>query len=278
MTIISGNTEIYYVEGHAATVLWDGYVKYKQEGQTGDDITLSPFANTVVSEYVIDELVTIPTDHNAFKKHVLMLSIFPTLPVIAAITKIAPQQLDVSDLGDLLLEPGFAGAVGSKRAAALVSAPDLADLEQDLRNKEAGRQAAERFLQKDATGSIIYTDPSDRINIGNAIRRIIEERQLKPRESNYDFHLLCMYLYAATRNRLIDVATRFRKGPSQMLNHQIDFYHLSYLPFVKGFITDDTYLTMVARELIDYLELDKEVVTGDEFRSRWFRGLLGGQY
>jgi hypothetical protein len=276
MTIIPENAEVYYVEGHAATVLWDGYVKYKQEGQSGDDITLSPFANTVVSEYVIDELVTIPVDHNAFKKHVLMLSIFPTLPVTAAITKVTPQQLDVSDLSDLLLEPGFAGLVGSKRAAALVSAPDLADLEQDLKNKEAGRQAAERFLQKDAAGNIVYINPPERISIRDAIKRIVDERQLKPRESNYDFHLLCMHLYAATRSRLIDVATRFRKGPSQMLNHQIDFYHLSYLPFVKGFITDDTYLTMVAQELIDYLDLNKEVITGDEFHSRWLRRLLGG--
>jgi len=267
----------YYVEGHAVTVLWDSYVKYKQEGQTGDDITLSPFQDVAFSEYVIDELVTIPVSHNSFKKHTLLLSVFPKLPVLVAITKPTKQQLDAFGLDDLLLDPNFAGVVGSKRAAALVSASDLADLEQDIRNKGAGKLAAELYLQKDAAGNVVYVDPADRISIRDAIELIIGEHDLNPGESNHDFHLLCMYLYAATRNRLIGVATKFRKGPAQMLNHQIDFYHLSYLPFVDGFVTDDTYLAMITKGLIDYLSLNKKVITGDEFRTRWMRRLLGGQ-
>lgn len=264
----------FYVEGHAVTVVWDAYTKANPEGQTGDDMQLSPFADAVLSDYVIDELVTIPVTDNAYRKHVAQLMIFPDVPVLkGSIFQLGKSKLDSLKYDDAVQPKGYAGAIGEKRLSALIFQNDLDDLNQDIANKDAGRrQAASLIVDRE------YVGQGDRLPVRDVITHIITEFELKPQMSNYDFYKLCMYLYAATRDRLIDVPTKYRKGKYDMLNHQIDFYHLSYLPFVDGLVTDDRYLTMVALAVVECLGLDKEIITSKDYYSRSLRNLLSGTW
>jgi hypothetical protein len=247
------------------------------EGKTGDDISLSPFSNAVLSEYIIDELLTIPIDSaaNAYKKHFLFLLTFPEIPVFKSITQFSKESLDSITQYELLRERDFAGQVAAKRALALTSPEHLRDLQTDIKNKLTGLEAAKMFFVRDSTGKVLYTDEKNRITVAEAIERIVAEQKLMPVESAYDFYILCMSLYVATRDRLIKVG-KDKKGENAALNMQIDFYHLSYLPFVNEFVTNDNYLCRVAKELIKYLRLDKTVRSGQEYLNLWFHELLSG--
>ncbi len=269
----------YYLDGNAVSYLWDKYTEYTQDGQTGDDMSLSPFSEAALSVYVIDELLTIPIDSasNAYKKHLALLTIFPKLPVLKAITQLTPEELNRVHTKELLMPNEFAGQIALKRLLAFAAPEHRQDLETDLENKKAALEDAKRFLMRDSSSSIIYVDPQRRITLNEAITRIVTELKLDPKAYPWDFHLLCMHLYVATRNRLITVpGLKIYKGENSMLNAQIDFYHLSYLPFTSGFVTNDKYLNMIANEIVNYFSLAKTIYTCEEYWKLWLHKLLGG--
>lgn len=271
----------YYLDGNAVSYLWDKYTKYTTTGRTGDDIVLSPFSETILSEYVVDEMLTIPIERasDAYKKHVAFLSIFPYIPVLKSITKFTKSDFDRNFTKELLMPREFAGQVAAMRALALVTPEHRKDLETDVENKNTGIEDAKKFLNRDSSGSVIYVNSNERIALKQAIAMIIDEQQLNPLSSSYDFHILCMNLFVATRNRLIRVPDmKIYKNEKSTLNSQIDFYHLSYLPYVYGFVTNDKYLNLVAKELVDYLNLDKVVYTSDEYWRYWLHKILSGSY
>jgi len=267
--LLNVSSSYYYLDGNAVTFLWDRYTQYKKEGSSNDPIALSPFVDAVVSEYTLDELITIPIG-TAYKKHLCFLMIFQELPVFTSITKFDAKTLNNSREGDILLPSDFLPGLVTIRSLALASPEYRGYLEQDIQSKEQARIGAELFLKNPLGGYFEYVDPKKRISLRETIIKIIQDHQLTPSDP-YDFYQLCMHLFVATRNRLIDVPAKYRKGPSRTLSHQIDFYHLSYLPFVKGFVTSDTYLSLVARELVSYLDLKREILNKEDFWKRWIK-------
>ena len=83
-----------------------------------------------------------------------------------------------------------------------------------------------------------------------------------------------MSLYTFEVTRLIDRPARDRKGASRLLNQQIDYYHLSYLPFVDEFVTNDVVLAETASSLILMFGLHVAVHTAAVYRSNWIRQRL----
>lgn len=241
-------------------------------------MSMSPFSNAVLSDYVVDELLTIPIDSagNAYKKHLALLSIFPNIPIFKSITLFSKENLEKAAISELIRPNGFAGQVAANRALALVSDKHLADLLEGINNKATGLKTAKMFFPRDSFGTISYTEEKNRISISEAITKILSEQKLHPMESAYDFYILCMNLYVATRNRLIRVG-KHKKGENAALNIQIDFYHLSYLPFVSELVTNDHYLREVAEEVINYFRFDKAVKSGQEHVDQWFHDLLSGK-
>jgi len=273
--ILRRDSHFYYLDGNAVTFLWDSYTTYKREGATGDPIAFSPFKDAVVSEYTLDELITIPIS-TPYKKHLAFLSIFQDLPVFSSITKFSPEELASATEIDILAAPEFLKGLVTTRLLALTSPEYRGYLEQDIQNKATARLTAELHLKNPLGGYFDYVDPENRISIRETIAQIISTYKLDPVASPYDFHLLCMHLFVATRDRLIDVPAKYRKGPTKTLSHQIDLYHLSYLPFVEGFVTNDAYLSLVATEVVQYLSLNKKIVSMEEFWTRWIRVHLLG--
>lgn len=70
-----------------------------------------------------------------------------------------------------------------------------------------------------------------------------------------------MSLYSFEATRFIDRPANEQKGASRLLNQQIDYYHLTYLPFVDEFVTDDTVLARTAADLVRIFGLSTDVHT-----------------
>jgi hypothetical protein len=255
-----------YFDGNALTRLWDWYTEVHPDGQTGDPREASPFARAVMSDFVLDEILTHPIS-DAYKKHLLLLTIFPDVPVLVP--------LDSADLAaaqihrDVLLRPAdfLSGAVGT-RLLALAGQPDaLRGLATDIANKQSR-------IDADAARGSQYVPKQLRVPFDEAVAVAIAVRRLDPTSSARDFFDLCMSLYSFEATRFIDRPANERKGASRLLNQQIDYYHLTYLPFVDEFVTDDTVLARTAADLVRIFGLSTDVHTTTSYLSAWMREQL----
>lgn len=257
-----------YFDGNAASTLWDWHTKVTGEGQTGDSRSESPFSNAVLSDFALDEMISIPVS-NAFKKHLALLTIFPDIPVLLPL-----EQVDINDAEHdrsiLVRESNFLPSVAGLRARALIG--DLmavSSLEQDIDNKK-GRIAADVT----AAQSRMHVQKPQRIDLEQAIALAVREANLEPGSSSVDFFKLCKRLYEFEISRLIDRPSAERKGASRQLNQQIDYYHLSYLPFVNGFVTDDRTLRSTALVLSEQFHPSTSIYSVDEYHRSWIRNRL----
>ena len=84
----------------------------------------------------------------------------------------------------------------------------------------------------------------------------------------------CKRLYEFEISRLVDRLSTERKGASRHLNQQIDFYHLSYIPFVDGFVTNDKALRSTALVLTERFRPLTSIYSVDEYHRSWIRDRL----
>lgn len=257
-----------YFDGNAVTALWDWHTKTAKEGKTGDPRSESPFEHAVLSDYSLDELITLPVG-NAFKKHLLLLTIYPDIPVLLPIEQVDLNQA-MSDRNLLLHEANFLSSVANLRARALIGDPVAVDgLAVDIENK----RRRIRSDVKSAQGSK-HVPAEMRVELDVAIDLTTESKKLNPRDSASDFLALCKTLYGFEITRFIDRSARTRKGPSRNLNQQIDYYHLAYLPFVDGFVSNDKTLIDIARVLCDRFLPRVQVWDVDSYHRHWIRERL----
>jgi hypothetical protein len=255
-----------YFDGNALTWLWDWYTEVHPEGQTGDAREASPFAHAVISDFVVDEIVTHQIS-DAYKKHVLLLAIFPDIPVLVS--------LESADLAaaqshrELLLRPAdFLAKVVTTRLLALAGHPEaLRGLAEDIANKQSR-------IDADAARAIDYAPKHQRVPFDEAVTAAIQAQRLDPKHSAFDFFQLCTTLYSLEMRRFIDRSNRERKGASRSLNQQIDHYHLTYLPFVDEFVTNDAVLARTAADLVRIVGLQTVVHTTSSYLNEWLRGQL----
>ena len=257
-----------YFDGNAITKLWDWYTYVHPDGQTGDPRGASPFQHAVISDYGLDEIVTNPIG-NAYVMHVHFLTIFPDIPVLQSlnIVDIPAAQADRT----ILLRPAdyIQTSIGG-RWLALVGHPEaVAALEQDV-----GRKQARIKADIDAAVGKRYVPKEFRVPFSDAIAMTAAQRGLDPAASAHDFFALCEVLYSYEVSRFIDRPSRERKGPSRQLNQQIDHYHLSYLPFVDAFVTDDVVLHQMAKELGASYYPNVEIDDVDSYLEKWIRRKL----
>ncbi len=233
-----------YFDGNAITALWDWHTAVHPHGKTGDSRERTPFQHAVLSDFSLSEIITNPID-NAYLKHVVFLTIFPDLPVL--------RPLDGLDIGAaqrdrslILNPPDFLPGVIPTRLLAAAGHPEAVRAhEQDL----AGKQ---KRIQEDiaAAAGQEYVPVHLRKPLGEVIDEVVALRGLRPSQSAVDFFELCKHLFGCERTRYIDRPTGDRKTARRYLNLQIDYYHLSYLPFVDGFVTDDAVLRDTATDLV----------------------------
>lgn len=267
----SSNSSFYYLDSNAVTSLWDKWTTYSPEGRTGDDIKLSPFSIVVLSEYGVAECITIPHTSNAYKKHLCLFSIFPKIRVFKPITIFDQKkpEHDKSSIQELLNKNDFLGKVAALRTSALLTTEGRSNLQKDLQHKYEGIQAAalESFGET-ASGEDM------RLSLDDIIDAICKTHKLSPKESKYDFYQLVMRIYVAKRQKLIK-GINYKKV-ERNLNEKIDSYHLSYLPYVRGFVTSDYDLYNIAQTLSKHFDLGVEVLKPDDFWSLWLRNHLLG--
>ena len=263
---MSSSTTWAYFDGNAITQLWDWYTEVKVEGRTGDPRDATPFADTVLSDFVLDEIITNPIT-DAYKKHLLLLMIYPDIPILRAL-----ESMDLSEAQrsrEVLLRPPeyLKNAIGSRTLALVGHQEGLDALASDMANKQAR-------IDQDAVRSSQYVTKDQRVSFDAAVMHAVSIGNLQPGASARDFFDLCMTLYSYEVHRYIDRPSSERKGGRRLLNQQIDFYHLSYLPFVEVFITNDTVLGRAAADLIRIYCLPVEVETAETYLSKWIRRQL----
>lgn len=148
-------------------------------------------------------------------------------------------------------------------------AQSIADLETDIENKQARIRADIAA----ATGKN-YVPPASRAPIEEVIEVGIAMRGWNPSKSAKDFFELCKYLHGCEVTRYIDRPSSERKGASRILNQQIDYYHLSYLPFVQAFVTNDAVLRETAQKLAKMFYPEVEIHDVASYHSKWMRDRL----
>lgn len=126
-----------YLDGNAVSRLWDWHTTVTDQGQTGDPRSSSPFEEAVLSEYSLAELVT-TTNDNALKKHLVLLTIFPDIPVLRCIEGLDLRQIE-TDRDLLLLPTTFLRNLTGLRLAAMAGHSEAAAaLTQDLAHLKGG--------------------------------------------------------------------------------------------------------------------------------------------
>lgn len=108
----------------------------------------------------------------------------------------------------------------------------------------------------------------------SAVAAVVEKLHLDPANSAHDFFALCRSLYEFENARLINRPAEDRRGPAWWLNQQIDHYHLSYLPFVDVFVTDDAVLRKTAGSLSQTFRPNVQVCSVQTFLGQWIRSSL----
>jgi hypothetical protein len=263
---MSGPTKWIYFDGNALTWLWDWYTEVRQEARTGAAREASPFAHAVISDFVIDEIVTNQIG-NAYKKHLALLAIFPDIPVLVSLESadLAAAQTD----RELLVRPAdFLAKVVATRSLAVAGHPEaLHGLAEDIANKQDR-------INADKTRAIEYASKRQRVPFDEAVAAVIQARRLDPRHSAHDFFQLCTMLYDLETKRFIDRPAHERKGAGRLLNQQIDHYHLTYLPFVDEFVTGDVVLARNATDLVRLVGLQTVVHATSSYLSEWMREQL----
>lgn len=263
---MAGPTKWTYFDGNALTWLWDWYTEVHPDGSTGAAREASPFAHAVISDFVIDEIVTNQIG-NAYKKHLVLLTIFSDIPVLVSLESadLAAAQTD----RELLLRPvDFLANVVATRSLALAGHPEaLRGLAEDIANKQ-------NRISADMTRAIEYAPKRQRVPFDEAVAAVIQARRLDPRHSAHDFFQLCTTLYDLETKRFIDRPAHERKGPKRLLNQQIDHYHLTYLPFVDEFVTEDVVLARTAADLVRLVGLPTVVHTTSSYLREWMRAQL----
>lgn len=216
----------------------------------------------------MDEIVTNPIS-NAYAKHLVLLTIFPDIPVMQALNLVdIPVALANRAL---LLRPAdyLQNSIGGRLLALLGHADSRAALEHDIENKQAR-------IRADVAAAVgrQYVSKPHRVPLADAVAIASASRGLDPTNSAQDFLELCQLLYSYEVNRFIDRPSSERKGPSRQLNQQIDHYHLSYLPFVDGFVTDDAVLHEMAAFLAAAYHPGVEVDSVTSYHEKWIRAKL----
>jgi hypothetical protein len=222
----------------------------------------------VLSDFSLDEIITNPVD-NVYKKHLLLLMIFPDIPVLRSLDTVDFAAAE-ADRNVLLRPTDYLSSTFSTRTLAMVGAPEaLRGLQSDIANKHSR-------IQADVASSLAiqYVPKGQRVNFGTAVAALVQTRSLNPAQSAADFFELCKLLFQLDVSRLIDRPSSDRKGPSRLLNQQIDYYHLSYLPFVDAFVTDDNVLRQMASELRTTFLPSRKIHTVESYRSAWNRRQL----
>ena len=102
-----------YLDGNAISALWDWHTEVTVEGKTGDPRDASPFQYAVLSDYSLDEIVTTKVS-NSYKKHLMLLTIYPDIPVLRALEHVDVDAAQL-DRSTLLYPPEFVGQVAGKR-------------------------------------------------------------------------------------------------------------------------------------------------------------------
>ncbi len=258
----------FYFDGNAVSALWDWHTKVTTEGKTGDPRSTSPFSDAVLSDFSLDELITIPIG-NAYKKHLALLAVFPDIPVLLPLEQVDLAEAE-RDRSVLVREPNFLSSVAALRARAVIGDPVAVDgLKTDIGNKKARIDrdvAASRWHQ--------FVPKDQRVDLDDVVTLAVNEHGLHPESSSTDFFSLCRVLFQSEMARLTDRSSTARKGASRQLNQQIDYYHLSYIPFVDGFVTEDATLRATARALCQRFRPSVKVYSIEEYHRHWIRSQL----
>lgn len=264
--MISHNLSYFYLDSNAVSALWDLWTNYQNRGQTGDSILRTPFSEVVISDYTLDECLTIQLASNPYKKHLCMFLIYPQIKIMKPITIFdgKKSEHDASSISDLFHKKDYLQNVIALRASALVTNEARLSLEKDIENKKQGEIIAQHFPQFENKCNY-----ADRLSLEDAIRKIIIEKNISPENSKYDFYQLCMNIFVAKRKRAIKGLEY--KNSSRNLNEQIDSYHLSYLPYVQGFVTNDKGMTLLAKALNMYFGLGVKVIDANEYWELWVK-------
>ncbi len=222
----------------------------------------------MLSDYSLDEILTIPIG-NAYQKHLLLLTVFPDMPVLRALNVVDIPVVQAEESRELLQPAGYTENSVCGRLLALHGRKRPLELEQTtLRTSTHG--SALTSTQRPA-GNMFEAVPS-------AVRHRVacpdETHGLNPAGSAKDFLELCLVLYSFEISRFIDRPSSERKGPSRQLNQLIDHYHLAYLPFVDTFVTDDVVLRQMASDLAAAYRPTVEVESVTSYHEKWIRQKL----
>lgn len=260
-----------YFDGNALTKLWDWHTSINKEGATGDPLDESPFSESILSIYTLDEFITIPLG-NALTKHVVFLTIYPSIGVAKSPDEISFTETEEWRISKFLLPSDHVSKIAKTRVLALAGVPRAkAALQNDIDNKQ---KRIDADIKQNKTLPISYVAQEKRKSLSDVIKLITTKHKLEPAKSYEDYKTLCKRLYEEEVRRSIDRPSKDRKGAKWRLNQQIDFYHLMYLPLVKKFVTDDKYLFDIAKEIVRQFNYNTEVENVAEFKSKWIKSRL----
>ena len=257
-----------YFDGNAVSRLWDWHTEIHPEGKTGGPRSATPFQHAVLSDYSLDEILTIPIG-NAYQKHLLLLTVFPDMPVLRALNVVDIPVVQAKR-AELLRPAGYTeNSVCGPLLALHGHAASVRARANDIENKHARIRA-----DVDAAAGRQHVPKRFRVPFGTAVAMAVETHGLNPAGSAKDFLELCLVLYSFEISRFIDRPSSERKGPSRQLNQLIDHYHLAYLPFVDTFVTDDVVLRQMASDLAAAYRPTVEVESVTSYHEKWIRQKL----
>jgi len=245
-----------YFDTNVIIDFWKQYQIPTKKGSSENQRKYTIFSDVVMSEYSVDELINIPIE----KKRELVSNLkfilrFSNIPVILSspnIEKRINKKDIVVDYKNYFVNKAMVNEYAGQRLKEVLSGISTNEIPAALKKKKLIKDnwyLSHQF--NPLTRTMRYSNPSDKKSLNEIVSEILIKNNFQKPMSFKDYFKFCMELYISKRDRRIIAPSHnfYKTSKKSFLNEQIDFYHLTYAYFADNFVTNDSALLFVAKEL-----------------------------